>query len=217
MKIKEITLFTTDIQKQKQFYKDVLEFELIFDSCEKIVLKTGKSILSFEYKLQAKPTHLAFNIPFNSIDSALSWLKQRTSILPFQNQQIVRFDSWKAEAVYFYDADHNIIEFIARERLGIKNERPFSPCEIISIGEIAIATDAIEPVYKQINSLHPIPVFDGDFSRFCALGNDDGLFIIIDKNKKSWVPTMEKAFTSDFIIKGTYNFIFEKGKIKELL
>lgn len=216
MIIQEITLFTSNIQKQKQFYKRVLNFEQLLDTPQKTSFKTGKSTLVFQYKSQTKPAHLAFNIPSNAINDALIWLKQRTDILTFNNEPIVDFVGWKAKSIYFYDADHNILEFIARERINIESDTAFNPNTILSISEIAIVTDHIEPLFETINNLKPINVFDGDFDRFCALGNDEGLFIMVDKNKKTYFPTMEKAFTSDFIIKGDYNFSFENGKIKEI-
>ena len=216
MKIQEVILFTNNIQKQKQFYKTVLEFEQIEDSSERISFKAGKSILTFQYKEGVKPSHLAFNIPSNAINDALIWLRKRTEVLDCEGEKIADFSNWKAKAIYFYDADNNIMEFIARERIDKESDFAFTPRTILSISEMAIATDIIEAIYNTINNLKSIPIFDGDFTRFCALGNDEGLFILIDKNKKKWYPTMEDAFTSDFIIKGDYNFAFTNGKIKEL-
>lgn len=83
MKIEEVILFTNSIQEQKQFYKNVLEFELILDSTEKISFKTGESILSFQYKETFKSSHLAFNIPSNKETEALFWLQKRVEILPY--------------------------------------------------------------------------------------------------------------------------------------
>ena len=216
MKIKEVILFTNNIQKQKQFYKTVLEFEQIEDSLEKIAFKVGESVLTFQYKENVRPSHLAFNIPSNSIYDALIWLRNRTEVLDCDSGKIADFSNWKAKAIYFYDADHNIMEFIARERINIESDFAFTPRTILSISEMAIATTDIKTVYKAINTIKPIPIFDGDFTRFCALGNEEGLFVLIDKNKKKWYPTMEEAFTSEFIIKGDYNFAFINGKIKEL-
>jgi len=217
MQIQEITLFTSNIQNQRHFYKHVLQFEMTLDSSDKIAFKAGKSTLVFQYKSEIKPSHVAFNIPSNAINDALIWLKQRTNVLPFQNEAIAEFTSWNAKAIYFYDADHNIMEFIARESIGIESDMAFSTNTIVSISEMAIATTNIESIYNQINTLKPIPVFDGDFDLFCAVGNDEGLFILINKEKKSWFPTMEEAFTSDFIIRGDYNFSFENGKLKEIM
>ena len=216
MKIKEVILFTSNIQKQKQFYKTVLGFEQIEDSRERISFKAGTSILSFQYKENVNPSHLAFNIPSNAIYDALTWLGKRTEVLDCESEKIADFSNWKAKAIYFYDADNNIMEFIARERIVVESDVAFVPRLILSISEMAIATDNIERIYNSINQIKPIPIFDGDFNRFCALGNDEGLFIIVDKNKKKWYPTNDEAFTSDFIIKGDYNFAFINGKIKEI-
>ena len=216
MKIKEIILFTNNIQKQKQFYKTVLDFEQLEDSLEKIAFKVGKSVLRFQYKENVRLSHLAFNIPSNAIYDALICLRKRTEVLDCDGEKIADFPNWKAKAIYFYDADNNIMEFIARERIDIENDFAFSPRSILSISEMAIAITDIETVYKAINKIKPIPIFDGNFNRFLCLGNDEGLFVLIDKNKKKWYPTMDDAFTSEFIIKGDYNFAFINGKIKEL-
>lgn len=217
MIIKQIILFSNQIQKQKQFYQTVLNFEMIEDTAQQISFNAGNSILTFKYKAIIQPSHLAFNIPSNSIYKALNWLKQRVKIIDYGGEAITDFKTWKAKSIYFYDLDNNIMEFIDRKGTVIKDTQDFSVDSIVSISEVAIATDAIEHIYNKINQIKSIPIFDGDFERFCALGNDEGLFIIIDKNKKKWYPTMDEAFTSDFIIKGEYNFSFIDGEIKELL
>lgn len=216
MKIKEVILFTSNIQNQKQFYKSVLGFEQLVDAPEIISFKAGESILTFQYKADFKPSHFAFNIPSNAINDALIWLRDKTDVLDCDGENIADFSNWNAKALYFYDADKNIVEFIARERINIESDVAFLPHLIVSISEMAIATSNIEGIYKAINTMKPIQIFDGDFNRFCALGNDEGLFIVINKNIKKWYPTMEPAYTSEFIIKGDYNFAFTDGKIKEL-
>lgn len=217
MKIREVILYTSNIQNQKQFYKSILGFEQVADSQEKISFRAGNSILTFEYKEDVRPSHMAFNIPSNAIYDALIWLRNRTEVLDCDGEKIADFSNWRAKAIYFYDPDKNIMEFIARERMDIESDVAFTADSILSISEMAIATDDIESTYESIYSIHPISIFDGDFNRFCALGNDEGLFIIINKNIKKWYPTMETAYTSEFIIKGDYNFAFTDGKIEEIL
>ncbi len=216
MIIEEITLFTANIVEQRQFYKSTLGFEIVEDTTNRIAFKVGYSVLAFQYKEETKPSHLAFNIPYNAIYDALKWLRDRTEAIQYNNEAVTDFTSWKAKAIYFYDADRNILEFIARERIDIESDVAFTPRAIIGISEMAIATASIEKVYNHINTIKPISIFDGDFDRFCALGDDVGLFIIIDKTKKKWYPTMDIAYTSDFIIKGDYNFRFINGEIKEI-
>lgn len=216
MKIKEVTLFTNNIQKQRRFYKTVLGFEVIEDTSERIAFKAGASTLVFQYKEQYKPSHLAFNIPYNAAYDCLKWLRDRVEVIPFEDKYISDFSNWKAKAIYFYDPDKNILEFIARERIDKESDEAFKPRLILNISEMAIATNNIETIYNTINAIKPIPIFDGNFERFCAVGNDEGLFILINKAIKKWYPTNDEAFTSDFIIKGDYNFSFINGEIKEI-
>ncbi|NMH87877.1 VOC family protein [Flavivirga algicola] len=218
MKIEEIILFTKSIQKQKQFYQKVLGFELILESKEKISFKAGESIMSFQYDKKAvNASHFAFNIPSNQEKEALLWLQKRVQIIPDGDNLISDFKDWNAKAIYFYDADKNIVEFIARKNLNMGSYKSFSAKSILSISEMAIATTDIETIYNVINNIKSIPIFSGNLTRFCALGNDEGLFILVNNTVKKWHPIQEEAFTSNFIIKGDYNFSFENGEIKELL
>nr|WP_321246786.1 VOC family protein [uncultured Psychroserpens sp.] len=217
MRIDEIVLFSADLKSQKYFYKDVLGCNQLKDDDDHISFQIGESVLSFQYREQMKPSHLAINIPSQMVHQALDWLEERIEVIPSGDDKITDFENWKAKAVYFYDADKNIMEFIARERIEGYSTDSFSEENMLSISEMALAVLDIESVYKTINAIKSIPIFDGNFDRFCALGNDDGLFIIIDKTKKKWYPTNDEAFTSEFVIKGDYNFKFENGKIIPLL
>jgi catechol 2,3-dioxygenase-like lactoylglutathione lyase family enzyme len=213
MKIKELILFTNQIEKQKQFYQDVLEFDLVFNSEEKIVFQTGESLLVFQYKENVNQAHFAFNIPSNNINDAYAWLKNRVEILPDCKDEISNFESWNSKAIYFYDADNNIVEFIARHDLKIESSEVFSSKSIMSLSEIALVTTSISKLFKAIYSIKPIEIFDGNFNRFCALGNQEGLFILIDQNLKTWHPTGETVYAADFKIKGDYNFSFIDGEV----
>ena len=202
MIIKELTLFTNTITKQKQFYKSVLELEQLVDT---------------PYNIKFKPSHLAFNIPSNAIYDALYWLKMRTKPIENKGDFVTDFTNWNAKSVYFYDANNNILEFIAREDLNFESDFAFTSNTILSISEIGIATNDIQKLYQVIKSIKPITIFDGNFNNFCALGNHNGLFILVEKRKNYPYPTNDKAVTSDFIITGDYNFSFINDEIKELL
>ncbi len=65
------------------------------------------------------------------------------------------------------------------------------------ISKIGLVTDEIEPIFQKLNPLG-IEIFDGNMQRFCAAGDDNGLFIIINPNVKDWFPTGEKAHHSPF-------------------
>ena len=130
-----------------------------------------------------------------------------------EGQPIADFSGWNAEALYFYDKDQNIVELIARKDLEVENPHPFSHADMLSISEIAIVSQDNEAIYRQINALCPIDIYDGSYDRFCVLGNVEGLFILVNHTKKKWYPTFEAAFPADFRIKGDYNFAFINGAI----
>ncbi|EDP95641.1 VOC family protein [Kordia algicida OT-1] len=213
MKISELTLFTTNLSEQRDFYTNVLELPLIASTAEKFTVKIGVSSLTFVTSEQANPAHFAINISSYKIQQALSWMQQRTDILLCEGEQIADFSNWNAAAVYFYDKDGNIVEFIARKDLDIVNTHPFSATDLLSISEIGIVSDDNEAIYHQLNAILPIEIYDGNFKRFCALGNVEGLFILVNHTKKKWFPTQEEAHVADFHIKGDYNFRFLNGKI----
>ncbi len=115
MKIKELILYTNNLKAQVHFYSKILEFTRVKTCAECSSFKIGESILTFKYNEKSTPYHIAFNIPSNIDEGALNWLKQRVELLPFDGEELVDFRSWNAKAMYFYDADSNIIEFISRK------------------------------------------------------------------------------------------------------
>lgn len=217
MKVDEVILYSNAINEQKQFYHAVLGLELLIDEESQVAFKIGRSILRFIYRKRFYPSHVAFNIPFAAVEEAKSWLEQRVFILKFEGKPISEFVNWKARAIYFHDHDKNIIEFIGRKRIKAEYKPPFIISDLLSISEVALASENIETSYRTLNAMKPLPLFFGDFNSFCAAGDDEGLFILVDKNRKLWYPTMTPVYKADFGVRGDYNFNYEAGKIKELL
>ena len=217
MKIEELILDTENLREQLSFYQDSLNFKLIKQSETCVSFQIGKSKLTFVEKDRALPYHFAFNIHFSKVKEGLNWLKERVTVIPFEDDEIIDFENWKAKAIYFYDKDHNIVEFVARKEIGNDIKGRFGSKSILSISEIGIGTDNIKGLYKQINAIKPIDIFDGNLERFCAIGNNEGLFIVVDVSQKKWFPTGDQIFPSGFILKGDYNFEYRDGKLKELI
>lgn len=216
MKMEKLILFTNNLELQVDFYATVLEFQIINSTPESCSFKIGQSTLVFQYKKESAPYHFAFNIPSNKEDEALKWLKERVEILLFDENEIIDFSSWNAKSIYFYDADKNIVEFIARKNLNLNFTEKFSSRSILNISEIGVVTTQIQALFKRLNQIREIDVFSGDFERFCAVGDENGLFIIVHNQLKKWFPTGDKIYNSDFIIKGDYNFEFKNGKVIEI-
>jgi catechol 2,3-dioxygenase-like lactoylglutathione lyase family enzyme len=217
MKIEELILDTGNLTEQISFYQDTLNFKLIKRTESYASFQIGESILTFVSKDKALPYHFAFNIPSNNEKEALQWLKNRVEIIPYKNDEIIDFVNWEAKAIYFYDRDHNIVEFIARRVVNNENLSEFNSKSVLNISEIGIGTYNIKQIYQELNNMKPISIFDGSFEKFCALGNNEGLFIVVDLLKKDWFPAGDKIHISDFTVNGDYSFEYRDGKLKELI
>ena len=199
MKIKNLILYSNNLVQQTQFYSKVLDFEILETNKKKTSFKIGNSMLTFEYREKFTPYHFAINIPSNKEEEALHWLKQRVTILKDENSEIQYFDFWNAYAIYFYDPDNNIVEFIARKNLKTNSSQTFNKNSILGISEIGLPTLDIEREFNILKQKCDLQKFSGNLESFCAIGDETGLFIAINKNKKEyWYPTKDKPYSSDF-------------------
>ena len=199
MRLKKLTLFTKQLLKQFHFYNEILGFPIPSKGARYVEFLAGDSILRFEESTISTPYHFAFNVPSNQIHSSKDWLKKRTQIIVDDGVEVIPFDFWNAEAVYFYDADNNIVEFIARKNLKIESEEKFSPQSILNISEIGIPVNDIHPIFNRLNEELSLEMYSGNLERFSAIGDEEGLFIVINKkHKKTWFPTNDTPISSDF-------------------
>lgn len=208
MKIQELELFTPKLEAQTKFYAQILDLDIIEQTSTSVSFQIGSSVLKLKYRAAFSPYHYAINIPANQEKEALEWLKQRVEILEYENLEIQYFDHWNAYAIYFYDADKNIGELIARKNLKNDSNKPFDKNSLLEISEIGIPTFDIHREYNILKETTGIPIYSGSLERFCAIGDDNGLFIAINKElKKEWFPTNGKTLSADFSIQ-----FIEKGK-----
>lgn len=220
MNIHELTLYSNNLKEQSDFYAHTLGFEIIHETESKLSFQIGDSILSFEYETEPKEQyHFAFNIPSNKEEDALRWLKDRLEILKDGESEIQYFDFWDANAIYFYDNDRNIVEFIARKTLNKESSEEFNSKGVLNICEIGIPTSNMADLREKLIDQLSIPQYSGDNSRFCSIGDEEGLFICLDKEIKDfWYPTNEKTYSVDFEIRfssnnSSYKVVYRADKL----
>ena len=208
MRIKHLTLDCANLQEQKYFYTKKFEFEVVDESEEHLTLKMGSSQLTFkENRLNKAYYHFAFNIPFDSIKKAEAWLDKKVVIIETEDGKIKDFSNWKALAIYFLDPAGNIVEFIGRERVKAETRTVFNEKDVLNISEVGLPVFQVTEAYKLIHQETGIEKFDCKSSTFCACGDDNGLFIVVDRSEKRWYPTDEpaKAFPLEVVIHAAHN------------
>ena len=221
MKIEFLTLYTSSLNEQLDFYKNTLGLPVKNEKASSFQVVMGYSLLEFRQNDSATPYHYAIHIPPQQVDAARDWLKERVDILKDEENEIVEFPAWKARSVYFYDADKNIVELISREEQFPTVDEDFSEVSFLGISEIGMATVDVEDKFRFLNDRFGLQKFSGDYERFCATGDDEGLFIIINKEIKDWIPTGDAAFASpfeiEFSVKGaTSRLAFKNDRLQTL-
>ena len=213
----KLTIFTARIESQMQFYSKVLGLPAKQTTKHSVWFQIGKTQLEFRYKENATPYHFAINIPCNKEHEALSWLKQKVTILKDNGSELIDFPDWNAKAMYFYDEDKNIVEFIARKNLDNHSNAAFDIDQFLKISEIGLPCDHIEDIFNQLHKDTGLEIYSGSFNIFCAIGDETGLFICIDKNKKKWFPIDASVADSDEIntaYASDFNALIEvRGKV----
>ncbi len=212
MKIEVLEIKTGDVGAQLKFYRDFLGLEIQNYQEESFEVKLGYSILKLIQDSNFKPYHIAIHIPDRQEKIALEWVKERVPVLKNNNEEIIDFSNWNAKSLYFYDADNNIMEFIARKSAHKPQSAIFSEESLLGIAEIGLATNNIKEKFEILRAKSQLEKFDGDFEKFCAIGDDEGLLITINKDQKDWFPTNDKAFSADFKI--VFSHEKEKQKLK---
>ncbi|WP_372919218.1 VOC family protein [Salegentibacter sp.] len=218
MKIRKLQLYSSNLKEQLHFYRDNLGLHVNQNSEENFEVQIGYSLMEFQFQEDAKPYHIAFHIPDHQEQEALEWVKGRMPVLKYNTEEIIDFSAWNAKSLYFYDADTNILEFISRGDFNKPQSALFSEKSILGVAEVGIGTTRVREKFNFMNSHFGLEKYDGDFEKFCAVGDDQGLFITIDRTKKDWFPIDDKAYAAEFRVEFShrdenYRLIFEKDHL----
>lgn len=195
MKIKEIRIFTNNLNELKNFYSDLLGFSLIFNDQNLVSFQVGSSILSFiETKEIANPYyHFAFNITESKKDKCITWLKQKGININLINGYEDYFSkSWNSHSIYFYDPSGNILELIARHDLKSDDDKEFKTTDIINISEIGFPVNDVKFASDELINKYNVEVYKDSNDVFAPMGNEDGLFILSGLNR-NWLGSNKKV------------------------
>ncbi|OPB95663.1 VOC family protein [Elizabethkingia occulta] len=197
MIISELILQTNNLVETEKFYSETLQLEMITKTESSVSFRVGDSVLTFEQNDREEKFkyHFAFNIPANQLEEAIIWTNNKIELIRNpESHLITNFDNWKAQAIYFYDNNGNLAEFIGRADLDNNSDTEFSSKSILNISEIGIVTDNPMDLARQLTQQKGIDYFakGPKTEDFVVLGNDNGLLIIVSPDR-NWYPTENKA------------------------
>ena len=224
MELNKLELFSKDIAAQFYFYKNILGFDVEFKNENQISFQAGQTELIFEEDPNCNFIyHFAFLIPNKKMEEAIPFLEAKgIELLQRNGEKIIYFgtkEKYTGRAIYFFDEDGNIGEFIERPSLGFTADKNFNLKQVIKINEIGIPVDDPISFSQQLISKYKIQLIDPNYltENFCWVGDYNGVFIVV-KNGRNWLPTELAASSNDchvaFKSSGKdYEMNFKEGKI----
>ncbi|MGG1618927.1 VOC family protein [Paenibacillus sp. NRS-1782] len=206
MKITEVLLNTHRFDAMKAFYGSLLGLEVMEETASRLSFGAGESVLALQENslMENEFYHVAFAIPTNKFIEAKQWVIDRgISLISRTGEDEFLFESWNATALYFYDPDHNLIEFIAHHSLDNAVDEAFGPKHLLRISEIGLPVDNVPECCKTITAMFQIDSWGEAGQQFTPLGDAEGLLIVIDK-QRPWFPDdrMPCGFNTKIVIKG---------------
>ncbi|MDQ0494365.1 VOC family protein [Paenibacillus brasilensis] len=190
LKLREVLLGTHSFEALKAFYGSLLDMEIVEESPLRLSFRVGESVLAFQESPHMKNEfyHVAFMIPTNKFIEAKQWLINRgIPLVSRSGEDEFFFEHWNATAMYFYDPDHNLVEFIAHHTLDNAAVEAFEPDSLLRISEIGLPVDNVPEVSRKITEMFQLESWGGAGQQFTPLGEVEGLFIVVDK-QRPWFP-----------------------------
>ena len=199
MHIKTVKLPSGDLQANAEYYGGVLELPVhVTDAM--VTVDAGSTRIHFEGgEAPAGAHHLAFTIPRNHLAEAKRWLSARTELLVLDGQDQFRLeDPWDSESVYFKGPEGMVLELIARDRLNNQASAAFTSSHILGVSEVGLAVPDVPQAVREIRRTLGIPSFAGDTETFHAVGDQEGLLILVTENRP-WFPTKDAASSAGYL------------------
>ncbi len=192
MRFKKVHLLCNNAARQQAFYTGPLGMALV-DSYENgFSVRAGQTLLEFSTSGEAKdtPYHIAFNISPSLVSTVVPFLSEKSvSLIRKDGTSLIDFPNWNAKSVYFYDAEQNILEFIARYNLdNAAIDETFSARHILNVSEVGIPVDNTAAFIETLQSHAALAVWKDYGEQFKAVGDEEGLLIVVTKGRH-WFPT----------------------------
>lgn len=202
MRIDHLRLQGRDLEQQRSLFVERFGLPALERTPDRLSLQVGHTTLTFEQSDEwTGMYHFAIKVPEHQFHDAVDWLAQYGPFLSNSaGQTRFDFDNWNAHAVYFADADGNIVEFIAHHDHKTPSTTPFSASSLLGISEIGLVVDAVPATVDSLASRYGVTPYRGStHEEFTAIGDMEGLFIVVKRNRP-WLPTGQPATAGRFTL-----------------
>jgi catechol-2,3-dioxygenase len=203
MNITELTLAMPDPVAARAFYCDLLGFAEEHVEAG-LALRVGSTRLLLQAAAVGEQPryHVAFAVPIAQFEALRAAVGAQLPLIDDRGEVMIVSESWNTVGFYFRDPAGNILECIARtkevrsQKSEVRSQEPeLSKAEtrqvadaVLSICEIGLVTDDVPATAADLRAALGIETYRGAAGdEFTALGDDDGLLIVV-KRGRIWYP-----------------------------
>lgn len=201
MKILELTLPSSNLDKQEHLFRNVLGFQCSRIDHGQLTIQCGANTLNFVAAERQFCFHYCWLIPPGCLPALIKFLDERNfEPLLYEGERIVDFGNGRA--VYFYDADGNLAEFIERPSLGHQTQSTFAIGDVIRLNEIGIPTEDPRQTAAELIDKFKIELVEGAVFRddFVWCGDFEGV-LLLPRVGRNWLPTNKPAELNDLDVR----------------
>jgi catechol 2,3-dioxygenase-like lactoylglutathione lyase family enzyme len=201
MKFAEVQLPAKNVDALAAFYGSTLNLPITHRSDGQVEFQVGRSRLVFVKQpsppalsfgeRESRPQHFAFNIPEHRLEDAKAWLQANCDLIPGEaGNDVIYHDNWNAHSLYFYDSDGNIGELIARHTQPAPHAGAFDASALLCVSEVGIVTDDPRSTARLACERLNAQSYCSEINdAFVPVGDEDGLFIIVNTGRR-WYPDL---------------------------
>jgi catechol 2,3-dioxygenase-like lactoylglutathione lyase family enzyme len=197
MKITRVSAQVRDTSTAAEFFDNVLG--LAVESVPgAAVVRIGTTLLELVENPEAEGDHhFAVTVPTNKFAEAKLWLLKRTVLLgTVETDEFECSPTWNARSLYFAGPDRSVLELIIRRDLDNATPGPFSRDDLLCISEVGVASPDVLALATFLTEAADVPSYGADpESSFSAVGDTDGLLILVSPGR-AWFPTTDRLATT---------------------
>jgi catechol 2,3-dioxygenase-like lactoylglutathione lyase family enzyme len=192
MRITRIELFALDLDEIERFYGSLLELPVVREP-DSVAVTIGWSTVVFRTGA-ARPgaIHIAFTIPRNQFAEAKEWLASRVDILSSDgaDEFPLEREPWRSRSLYFRGPDGIDLELITRDNLANDSTETFGGMSLLNVSEVGRAVPDVPAEVERLRRDLGIEPFGDWVEQFAPVGDQEGLFILVNEGRV-WFPTTD--------------------------
>lgn len=190
MRIEDVQLSVPDLVAALAFYTSVLHLPAEAEA-DLMAVRAGRTRLSFRASPPGEQPryHIAFSVPLTRFDAARRLVAAHTPLITAGGDEVIVHENWDAVAFYFRDPAGSILECIARRGEPANDDAAPETLGIRSVCEAGLVVDDVPALVATLREALGVKPFRGSESKtFTALGDEDGLLIVVQRGRE-WYPS----------------------------